>query len=750
VANLGIVEYLVVAGGGAGGGSGAGDAYGSAGGGAGGLRTATGHTVTAQNYSITVGAAVAGTALSANGANGNNSVFDTITATGGGGGGRSSTGVGSAGNNGGSGGGGAGDNVGRAGGLGNTPATTPSQGSNGGAGKGNTSNGSGGGGGGASQVGAAATNQGNGGNGGAGTQSSITGTSLYYAAGGGGGAYSGTKGTGGSSIGGDGGDNVPTAPTSGLANTGSGGGGCAGHSRNQTSGGGASGIVIIRYKTDGSDGIDASLTTGGTKTTSGIYTIHTFTANGTFTVVLSSGTIGVLSGSTTGASAGTSSASALAIATANTGGSSAGQSTTSAQAQALGGSSWVKHANSPLATNIGGYWMFTPAGAGPETPMLICLHGLGDQGDGSSSQLDLIITHGFAKLINDRLNTALAFQENIICIFPQYIGTPISGYYIQNMIDYVKANFTFDHTKLHLSGYSNGAACVVNWWEVGNLEDVASCSLVATSLGYSSTAAPRVKAVNMPCLFNHGTLDTGLTDFQQSVGWRDGLNALGISPLAVLDDMPGEYHNVDITVYDWTWYNPVSGLTQLQWHLQYQRVPGTDTSGSASGTSTATATVRATINTTAVASGTSSASAAARSIASTTGAASGTSTASIYIGITTINTSGASSGTSATSLSVIGRANVLAAASGTTISQALAIAICNTAAASGGSSVAFALSQYATIVNTSGLADGVSSASLNAFGLLIIPQIISASSRIRSTKSGDSIISSTFNAYSKI
>jgi hypothetical protein len=42
--------------------------------------------------------------------------------------------------------------------------------------------------------------------------------------------------------------------------------------------------VIIRYQTDGTDGISPS-STGGTKTTSGAYTIHTFTSNGTFTVV---------------------------------------------------------------------------------------------------------------------------------------------------------------------------------------------------------------------------------------------------------------------------------------------------------------------------------------------------------------------------------------------------------------------------------------------------------------------------------
>jgi hypothetical protein len=72
---------------------------------------------------------------------------------------------------------------------------------------------------------------------------------------------------------------------SGLAGTGGGGGGGDVFSSGGTyAGAGGSGVVIVRYKTDGSDGISPS-STGGTKTTSGIYTIHTFTSSGTFTVV---------------------------------------------------------------------------------------------------------------------------------------------------------------------------------------------------------------------------------------------------------------------------------------------------------------------------------------------------------------------------------------------------------------------------------------------------------------------------------
>jgi len=179
----GLVWYLVVAGGGAGGG------YVGGGGGAGGYKSnsAYDHAVTAQAYSITVGAggvanmgfgvwngwAVVGTAGS-----GGNSVFDTITSTGGGGGAHHTS---AAGANGGSGGGGA--SVSLSGGS----ASPTGQGYAGGIGS-NVNSGfsAGGGGGGASEVGEAGSSA-NGGDGGDGTASSISGGSVTYAGGGGGG-----------------------------------------------------------------------------------------------------------------------------------------------------------------------------------------------------------------------------------------------------------------------------------------------------------------------------------------------------------------------------------------------------------------------------------------------------------------------------------------------------------------------------------------------------------------------------------
>jgi hypothetical protein len=248
------VSYLVVAGGGGGGGSWGG------GGGAGGFRTASGFSITSgTSYTVTVGA---GGAVDTSGGN---SVFSTITSIGGGKGG-TGVGVGTAG---GSGGGGAGNESGLspAGGAG-----TAGQGNNGGAGS------SGfylpaGGGGGASQVGFGG--QGGtsaGGAGGAGTASSISGSSVTYAGGGGGSQYNGSWGAGGAGGGGRGGANGAAA-VNGTANTGGGGGGAGNVT---TSSVGGSGIVIISYP-------GAQRGTGGTVTSVGGNTIHTFTTSGTYT-----------------------------------------------------------------------------------------------------------------------------------------------------------------------------------------------------------------------------------------------------------------------------------------------------------------------------------------------------------------------------------------------------------------------------------------------------------------------------------
>ena len=210
------VEYLVCAGGG-----GCGLGHGG-GGGAGGYRTngAYDHVVTAQTYTVPIGAGGANAQI---GTQGGTSTFDTIASAGGGGG---AGGIGNGGLDGGSGGGSCLFSI--PGGSGNTPATTPSQGNNGGLGCGPPGVGMGSGGGGSGTAGPPAGTNGPS-NGGSGTANSIGGTSVTYTTGGG--------GEGSPSYGGQG-PGVPNGP--GPANTGQGGG--------EFGGVGGTGVVFIKYK----------------------------------------------------------------------------------------------------------------------------------------------------------------------------------------------------------------------------------------------------------------------------------------------------------------------------------------------------------------------------------------------------------------------------------------------------------------------------------------------------------------------
>ncbi len=266
VAPLPVVNYLIVGGGG-------GSAPFSGGGGGGDVLSGT-FNVEVSEYTITVGAGgianTSGPDTGSVGGQGGTSTAFGISATGGGGG--ASRGAGYSGVAGGSGANGGGGSP-RDGGATAPTGGTGLTGFNGGTG-GNTGWG-GGGGGGDSAVGQNA-NGNSGGNGGAGTTSTISGASVTYGGGGGGCSYNGNPSGTGAGGGGDGGNNQSGTgnATAGANNRGGGAGGGSYVSNGGRAGG--TGVVIISYPT-------GSMTaTGGTITTSGGNTIHTFTTNGTF------------------------------------------------------------------------------------------------------------------------------------------------------------------------------------------------------------------------------------------------------------------------------------------------------------------------------------------------------------------------------------------------------------------------------------------------------------------------------------
>jgi len=243
------VQYLVIAGGGSGG-QGIDNNHGGGGGGAGGYRSSVPGELSGANssaesqltlnrgsYTVTIGAGAGVQGFGGTGNNGGDSVFHTITSIGGGRGGSYFSGGPTT--------GGSGGGAGVTGGGQAGAAGTANQGFAGGAGQSGFQD-FGGSGGGAGGAGSTAANRS------AGLSSSINGSATTRAQGGAAGGIGGNAG---------------------AANTGNGGGGGYAGSGAQV---GGSGIVIVRYS-------GAQQATGGTITSSGGFTIHTFTSSGTFT-----------------------------------------------------------------------------------------------------------------------------------------------------------------------------------------------------------------------------------------------------------------------------------------------------------------------------------------------------------------------------------------------------------------------------------------------------------------------------------
>jgi len=165
--------------------------------------------------------------------------------------------------------------------TGNTPTAglgVSGQGNNGGGGFVQASwQGSNAGGGGAGGVGGNASSTG--GTGGAGAVWAANG--VTYAGGGGGGAVYGTNGSGGSGVGGNAGN------PGGLGGVNLGGGGGGGDFQPSpyyhAGGAGGSGVVIVRYLTASAT---VGSSTGGVKTPSGNYTVHTFNSSGTLYIAV--------------------------------------------------------------------------------------------------------------------------------------------------------------------------------------------------------------------------------------------------------------------------------------------------------------------------------------------------------------------------------------------------------------------------------------------------------------------------------
>ncbi len=265
-----------------------------------------------------------------------------------------------------------------------------------------------------------------------------------------------------------------------------------------------------------------------------------------------------------------------------------GPATAASQQAAIKMSTTVVETAPPVQTpqyhsidgNIGGFYQSLPAKYYSTTqhyPLMIFCHGMGELGNGSSSQLPYVLRNGPPKLINNKTFPA-SFSVNgktfsFIVLSPQFRNWPQPGD-IQATIQYAISHYRIDTTRIYLTGLSMGGGVVWQYPAAGvNYARRLAAILPVAGASYPepNKAAP-IAATDLATWALQNQNDPTVPSFY-SVDYVKYINAFKPTPnpLAILTLFPASGHD--------SWdeaYNPnykLNNLNVYQWMLQYSR-PG--------------------------------------------------------------------------------------------------------------------------------------------------------------------------------
>lgn len=225
-----------------------------------------------------------------------------------------------------------------------------------------------------------------------------------------------------------------------------------------------------------------------------------------------------------------------------------------------------RHTAIPLgATDANqGYYEYLPPGyenIGQEYPLLLFIHGLGENGNGDS-ELNRVLRNGPPRLINNN-----SWQESLpfVVLSPQRSGGGCtSSNQIKDFIDYALLNYDINPKRVYLTGLSCGA--IGSWNYLGNNTNTQIAAMVPI-------------AGNGNGAFNNAGCDLGGTPIWAFHGDNDGTVAVGgtegpinnlLACQQTLADVsmviyPGVGHNSWRRTYDLS-----AGYDIYQWLLNFK------------------------------------------------------------------------------------------------------------------------------------------------------------------------------------
>ncbi|MEO6868750.1 MAG: hypothetical protein ABI168_03840, partial [Ginsengibacter sp.] len=231
-----------------------------------------------------------------------------------------------------------------------------------------------------------------------------------------------------------------------------------------------------------------------------------------------------------------------------------------------------------MTVNSNGYYEYLPSGYSSSSgkyPLIIFVHGLGELGDGSQSQLSKVLANGTPKQISQGIFpesfTVKGQTFKFIVLSPQFTIWPYP-YDIDNIINYAIKNYRVDTARIYLTGLSMGGGVV---WEYPG-EDLSYANRIAAIVPISGAAWPanfrceNIAAGNVAVWATHNDQDPQVpssytVDFVNNIDNEPAPP----NPLAKKTIFSSTAHDAWTATYDLNFKE--NGVNVYEWMLQYSR-----------------------------------------------------------------------------------------------------------------------------------------------------------------------------------
>ena len=230
-----------------------------------------------------------------------------------------------------------------------------------------------------------------------------------------------------------------------------------------------------------------------------------------------------------------------------------------------------------IGTNVKGYYEALPALYHETTrkyPLLIYFHGSGQIGNGSTD-LDKVLREGTAKLLAEKKfppNFVSNGQKfSFIVLMPQFKAAP-SNADVKAFVDYAKANYRYDASRVYTSGLSMGARALTEFATAYPSEQVAIVPMAGALVYDLSKKAKQIVDYKIAAWVFHNEHDQAISSVE-SKNFVNAVNNFGPAIPARLtifptSDSPLEHDSWTIST-DPNYKE--DGKNIYEWMLQYRK-----------------------------------------------------------------------------------------------------------------------------------------------------------------------------------